>query len=275
MSMKKLLPPKEWQSIITKYLEELKASGLTTETIETRRRKIGHLARLLKCPPLDVTSDNLIHIFATQNWNNETLRAYATTARSFWIYLEDNGLAQDIADNIPHVKVPHGIPHPIPENALLKAYKKANKQELFMLRLGAECGLRRNEIAQVSSQDIIDDYIGKSLIVHGKGNKERIVPLAEDLATDIINAQGFLFPGRFGGHVEASYIGKHVSNALDHSYSCHSLRHRFASRAYEKTNDLFLVSKLLGHESVETTQIYVAMPQERLRAAVDAVRLHA
>lgn len=274
MSMRKLLPPKEWQEIITKYLEELKASGLTSETIETRRRKISHLARLLDIPPLEVTSDDLIHIFAKQEWNNETLRGYATTARSFWNYLEDKELTHDIAVEIPHVKVPHGIPHPIPEDALIQAYKTAGKQELFMLRLGAECGLRRNEIAQVHSHDVIDDYIGKSLIIHGKGGKERIVPIADDLATDITNAGGYMFPGRWTGHVEASYIGKHVSKALNHKYSCHSLRHRFATRTYEQTNDLFLVSKLLGHESVVTTQIYVAMPQQRLRSAVEAVRLH-
>ncbi len=42
---------------------------------------------------------------------------------------------------------------------------------------------------------------------------------------------------------------------------------------YETTHDLLLVSKLLGHSSVETTQIYVAMPDSRLRAGLDAVTL--
>lgn len=55
--------------------------------------------------------------------------------------------------------------------------------------------------------------------------------------------------------------------------SPHSLRHRYATRMYETTHDLLLVSKLLGHSSVETTQIYVAMPDSRLRVGLDAVTL--
>lgn len=120
-----------------------------------------------------MTGDDIIHCFALQNWNRETLRGYATTARSFWTFLETSGLAHDIVKKIPHVKDARGVPHPVPERVLIAAYRKANAQEIIMLRLGAECGLRRDEIAQVHSRDIIDDLLGKSLIVHGKGKKER------------------------------------------------------------------------------------------------------
>lgn len=53
----------------------------------------------------------------------------------------------------------------------------------------------------------------------------------------------------------------------------HTLRHRFATTAYAATHDLFVVAELLGHESVETTEHYVAMPDGRLREATAAVRL--
>lgn len=72
---------------------------------------------------------------------------------------------------------------------------------------------------------------------------------------------------------EASYIGKHLSRLLGDGWTPHSLRHRYATATYRATNDLFLVSKLLGHDSVETTQRYVAMPEDRLRAALDDVAL--
>ncbi|MFR1605793.1 MAG: tyrosine-type recombinase/integrase [Bifidobacterium pseudocatenulatum] len=51
------------------------------------------------------------------------------------------------------------------------------------------------------------------------------------------------------------------------------MRHRFATTAYAATHDLFVVAELLGHESVETTEHYVAMPDGRLREATAAVRL--
>ena len=129
-----------------------------------------------------------------------------------------------------------------------------------MLRLGAECGLRRGEI-------------GRSLVVNGKGDKQRIVPISEDLAKRITAAPGWLFPGRWRGHVEKSYVSRHLTRLLPDGWGPHSLRHRYATRMYETTHDLLLVSKLLGHSSVETTQIYVAMPDSRLRVGLDAVTL--
>lgn len=99
-------------------------------------------------------------------------------------------------------------------------------------------------------------------------NKERNV-----LGKTVMETQGYLFPGRFGGHVEESYIGDHISRLLPDGYAAHTLRHRFATTAYAATHDLFVVAELLGHESVETTEHYVAMPDGRLREATAAVRL--
>ena len=97
----------------------------------------------------------------------------------------------------------------------------------------------------------------------------------DDLAAEIQACGGYLFPGRWSGHVEASYVGKHITRLLPDGWSAHSLRHRYATRTYESTHDLYLVSKLLGHSSAETTQIYVAMPDSRLRAGMSAVTLQA
>ena len=77
------------------------------------------------------------------------------------------------------------------------------------------------------------------------------------------------------GHVEESYVGKHISRLLPEGYGAHSLRHRYATATYAATHDLYLVARLLGHASVETTQIYVAMPDARLRAGMAAVMLGA
>ena len=73
--------------------------------------------------------------------------------------------------------------------------------------------------------------------------------------------------------MEESYIGDHISRLLPDGYAAHTLRHRFATTAYGVTHDLFVVAELLGHESVETTEHYVAMPDGRLREATAAVRI--
>lgn len=120
---------------------------------------------------------------------------------------------------------------------------------------------------------VLEGDAGPSLIVRGKGDKQRIVPISEDLAKRITAAPGWLFPGRWRGHVEKSYVSRHLTRLLPDGWGPHSLRHRYATRMYETTHDLLLVSKLLGHSSVETTQIYVAMPDSRLRVGLDAVTL--
>lgn len=158
---------------------------------------------------------------------------------------------------------------------ILAALRKATDGERLMLRLGAECGLRRLEIAKVHSRDVMRDLVGWSLVVVGKGDKQRIVPIGDDLALLIRSAHGYCFPGRWSRHVESSYIGRRLSTLLGDGWTAHSLRHRYATTTYAATRDPLLVSKLLGHASVETTQRYIAMPDDRLRAAVEATRLAA
>ena len=54
-------------------------------------------------------------------------------------------------------------------------------------------------------------------------------------------------------------------------YSCHSLRHRYATRLYAATRDIVLVPKLLGHTKLETTMAYVALPSVGLHETVQAI----
>jgi integrase len=234
-----------------------------------------HLATLLMpSGPEDVTTEQIVQAFARQQWKPETRKAYRNTISSFFRWLHKSGRRSDDPSlDVPRVKKPHVHPRPCPDRYIAAAMKMATTSERLMIRLGAECGLRRGEIARVHSDDVVADSAGRSLIVRGKGDKQRIVPLPDDLAGIIMDARGYLFPGRFGGHVEESYIGDHISRLLPDGYAAHTLRHRFATTAYAATHDLFVVAELLGHESVETTEHYVAMPDGRLREAMAAVRL--
>lgn len=112
----------------------------------------------------------------------------------------------------------------------------------LILRLGAQAGLRRGEIAQIHAHDLSRDLLGWSLLVHGKIN----------------------------GHLSARRVGELAAEALPAPWTLHTLRHRFATRAYEATGDLVTVSRLLGHASVATTQRYVATGRTRLREVAGA-----
>lgn len=271
----KISAPVPWRKSIEGWTDTLRAAGLSAQTIKSRRYKMIRLSWLLMpSGPKDVTTEQIVQVFARQQWKPETRKAYRNTISSFFRWLHKSGRRSDDPSlDVPRVKKPHAHPRPCPDRYIAAAMEMATPSERLMIRLGAECGLRRGEIARVHSDDVVADSAGRSLIVRGKGDKQRIVPLPDDLAGIIMDAHGYLFPGRFGGHVEESYVGDHISHLLPDGYGAHTLRHRFATVTYATTHDLFVVAELLGHESVETTEHYVAMPDGRLRAATAAVRL--
>lgn len=271
----KISAPVPWRKSIEGWTDTLKAAGLSAQTIKSRRYKMVHLAALfMPSGPEDVTTEQIVQVFARQQWKPETRKAYRNTISSFFRWLHKScRRSDDPSLDVPRVKKPHAHPRPCPDKYITAAMEKATAAEKLMIRFGAECGLRRGEIARVHSDDVVADSAGHSLIVRGKGDKQRIVPLPDDLAAIVMDANGYLFPGRFGGHVEESYIGDHISHLLPDGYAAHTLRHRFATTAYAATHDLFVVAELLGHESVETTEHYVAMPDGRLREATAAVRI--
>lgn len=271
----KISAPVPWRESINGWTDTLKAAGLSAQTIKSRRYKMVHLAALLMpSGPEDVTTEQIVQVFARQQWKPETRKAYRNTISSFFRWLRKSGhRADDPSQDVPRVKKPHAHPRPCPDRYIKAALEKATESEKLMIRLGAECGLRRGEIARVHSDDVVPDNVSRSLMVRGKGDKQRIVPMPDDLADMVMAAHGYLFHGRFGGHVEESYVGDHISRLLPNGYGAHTLRHRFATAAYAATHDLFVVAELLGHESVETTEHYVAMPDGRLREATAAVRI--
>lgn len=273
MPTKKLAAP-DWREDVDKWLDTLKAGARSSETIKTRKRQLVTLSNAIGVSPGEVTGEQLVSWFASRDWKPETRKGYRNAVHSFFSWMLATGRRDDDpSDALPSVKRPQPHPRPCPDRIIMRALAKADESEIVMLRLGAECGLRSHEICRVHSDDVMHDLIGYSLIVRGKGDKQRLVPLPDDLAETITKANGYMFPGRFAPHCEVTYVGKHLATLLGDGWTAHSLRHRYATTTYAATHDLYLVSKLLGHASVETTQRYVALPDERLRAALAAVTL--
>lgn len=163
------------------------------------------------------------------------------------------------------------MPRPAPEAAYSAALGAADARARVILRLAGEAGLRRAEIAAVERRDLLDDLCGTSLLIHGKGEKERIVPLSDSLAREVrryIGRRRWLLPSPSGGHLTPRHVGKIATRLLPESWTLHTLRHRFATRTHAGTRDLIVVQRLLGHASVATTQRYVATSDEAMRRAV-------
>lgn len=142
-----------------------------------------------------------------------------------------------------------------------------------MARLAGEAGLRRAEVAQVHSDDLIRDLHGWSLIVHGKGGKQRVVPLTDELVAVFrqhCTRHGYLFPGQIEGHISPRWVGRMISQLMPPGWSMHKLRHRYATRGYAGTGNLRAVQEALGHASVATTQRYTAVSSSEVRRVSEA-----
>jgi integrase/recombinase XerC len=181
---------------------------------------------------------------------------------------------EHLADELPKVRERRGAPRPAPDHAWRAALGAAQPRVAIMLRLACEAGLRRGEVARVHNRDLLEGGSGAQLLVHGKGGQERVVPisdsLAEGLRSQIGASGGWLFPNGQGSHLSPWMVGRLVADVLPDHWTMHTLRHRFASRAYRGTRSLRAVQTLLGHASIATTERYTAVDDDECRAAMMA-----
>lgn len=146
------------------------------------------------------------------------------------------------------------------------------------------CGLRVSELVnlEINKISIEERYV----VVHGKGNKERLVPISESAISeisaylaqrDMVNVksgeEGILFLSRRGTRltrVMIFYIIKRAAElaGIRKEISPHTLRHSFASHLLEGGANLRAIQQMLGHESIATTEIYIHIDRTRLRAEI-------
>lgn len=254
---------------ISQYTDQLIIAGHSTRTI---RGYLRYLARFdAECGAMNADRVQVVHWLANPAWSPATRKAARTALRSWYRWAVETGVCRDDPTSaLPRIKVPKTLPRPAPDDVWAAAWAKASGwQERMMLLLACHAGLRRSEIAAVSKRDL--DQHG--LRVMGKGDRMRVVPLSPDLSAQVAMWPAglvWLCPGRFGGHAEASFVGKRLSRLLGPGWSGHTLRHRAATMTYSASSDLAAVQDLLGHASPETTRVYVRVCAEHLAAAVTA-----
>ncbi|WP_224097279.1 tyrosine-type recombinase/integrase [Mycobacterium avium] len=176
--------PTAWEWAIDDYLHAIAAAGQRDATLRLRRDHLHRMARGLGCAPDEVTADKLVAWFGAQtHWAAETRRGYRSAARGFfsWAYKAAR-VPVYLGDVLATVRQPQAVPRPAPDDAWGAALAAADARTMLMLRLAAEVGLRRAEVAQVHTRDVFVAGGSAQLVVHGKGGKQRIVPISTELA---------------------------------------------------------------------------------------------
>jgi integrase/recombinase XerC len=211
--------------------------------------------------------------------------------RSFGRFLEQEGKGRVGAlSAIRAPKIGKSLPKPVPIAAakrLTDADERAGEtrdpwiwaRDAAVMALLYGSGLRISEALGLRRRDVPLPGAGDVLIVTGKGNKTRMVPVLQNVLTLIqdyvamcphpLNPEGPIFIGARGGPLKARIIQLTMERlrgalGLPDSATPHALRHSFATHLLSRGGDLRAIQELLGHASLSTTQIYTGIDSERL-----------
>lgn len=275
---------------VTGHLQHLQTRGLSPVTILARRLHLGRLARHLDVdlgPDLLLADEGdleewqrtIAHLSASYRSNS------AAHLREFYRWARTAGyIDEDPAVSLVGAKPAQRMPHPIDPVDLDQALSTASERVRPMLILAAYAGLRACEIAQLTRQQVRDQDDPPVLVVIGKGNKERVIPVSQ-LVLDELHRYGLPTHGPvFGwgdGRPGAVTPGRVSSLCSEHLHrqgipeSLHKLRHFYGTAMYRASKDLQMVQRVMGHTSPSVTIGYVAYSQDDAYAAATAIALRA
>lgn len=191
--------------------------------------------------------------------------------------LETNPAAQ-----LARPKRPHSLPKALPQRNLssildgLTGNEPLELRDRALLELLYATGLRVSELSALT----VRDASGDAVLVRGKGNRDRVVPIgrpAQQAVEKYIRlgrpklageaAGDALWVGARGGPIDARGIRRAVRSRA--GTFPHALRHSFATHLLEGGADLRAVQELLGHVDLATTQIYTSITRDHLKATYE------
>ena len=209
--------------------------------------------------------------------------------KSFYKYLtvRTKQLSENPVADLEYPKLRKSLPKYLTMEqsaALLQAVSGANeKRDYAILMLFLNCGIRRSELVGLNLTDVYEDRIR----VVGKGNKERFVYFGTacrkaidaymvERSEKTLSDNRALFGSRDGNRISVTAVHRLVKKALlqagldSTQFSAHKLRHTAATMMLSGGVDVKTVQEVLGHENLNTTQIYTHIESTELKIAAEA-----
>ena len=209
--------------------------------------------------------------------------------KSFYKYLtvRTKQLSENPVADLEYPKLRKSLPKYLTleqSAALLKAVSGQNeKRDYAILMLFLNCGIRRSELVGLNLTDVYEDRIR----VVGKGNKERFVYFGSacrkaidaylpEREKQVLSDNRALFGSRDNNRISVTAVHRLVKKALlqagldSTQFSAHKLRHTAATMMLSGGVDVKTVQEVLGHENLNTTQIYTHIENTELKIAAEA-----
>ena len=229
---------------------------------------------------LDATREDIDAFLDLRTLSPGSRYGWVSHIHCFYQWAIDEELTvADPTTRIRRPKLRRSLPRPAATEQLQDALKYGDSLLRCWITLAAFQGLRVQEIAGLDRHDI-DLTEMRLRVVHGKGAKERVLPLHPDVAEALICLPmpkgGRIFQRPRGGGYSPAELSR-VFNLRLQEYGveavAHQLRHWFGTNLYAATGDLRVTQEMLGHSSPTTTAGYVSFSSRKATEGINALNL--
>jgi integrase len=243
------------------------------KNLRDTRTILAHFKKYLgDCPPSAELAKGFLARYADKQ--PRTLYRYAQMIKAFMKWYGE------AIDDL-RIKIPKSIPKYTDDEAFQKvrdamANKKSHKRviarDLLLFDLDLQSGLRRGELSNLLVKDIHPDFLE---VRKGKGGKDRIVPLAASMSARIHDfiQENILKPDDTLFNLSPASISNKIRTFADKAgvpeVHTHSGRHKFATNLLEQGTNIRVVQDLLGHDNLNTTQVYISVTDEAKKEAIN------
>ena len=271
--------------------------NLSPNTIEAYRNDLAHLEAFMMRNDLkleNVTLEQLHTFAASLHEYGITPRSQARVlsgVRSFFRFLVLDGVVKsDPTELLEWPSLPEHLPVVLTLEEIdriedsIDISKAEGARNRAIIEVLFSCGLRVSELVNMKLSDLyLEDRV---LLVRGKGNKERLVPVSNKAIADLKRwffdrnlmkikpgEDDYVFLNRRGAHLTRTMILIMVKRQAEEAgikktISPHTFRHSFATALLQGGADLRSIQAMLGHEKIDTTLVYTHISNEQLRKAI-------
>lgn len=275
MPLENVVPP-TWDQIhpvnrdaMLLYQNHLKLKGYSPNTLRTYTTEFAQLLYILKKKPVtsltpERVKSYLLYCVETLQLSENQIHSRMNALK---FYFEQVLHREKFFLNVPRPKKPSSLPQVLHKSEIIKMFDvTSNSKHRLMLKLCYGMGLRVSEVVRLQITHI-DSKRMQVLVKQAKGKKDRYVHLPQTVLNELrayykmYKPRKYLFEGIIGGQysirsVQAVFKQAMKKAKIKKSVGIHSLRHSYATHLIEQGTNLIYIQKLLGHNSIKTTQRY-------------------
>lgn len=240
-----------------------------------------------------IKTSDIIEFVAYLDSKGNSARSKArkiSSIKEFFKYMVKIGeLEVNVALDVDSPKIPQTVPKTLSKenvkslieaasNTLFGCSDKVSARDKAIIMVFINCGLREHELLSLKSSDI--DFNSDSILVRGKGNKERLVYMSDATRNELLNyIENYRPKFKYANDTDALFLSTNkpsitamsianifnkllVLTGLDgQGYTVHSLRKTCATLMFESGEELRTIKEVLGHSNIQTTTIYVGVSE--------------